>query len=195
MAGRNPNDAFRQFIEPLRDALSCVTQARLTTSRQRVYAVNTTYTVALNDMNPVRLPSTAGTEPVYMSVGQQVRIIQTDDPADPRGPYTIRTVEYFYDLRSDEDTELLMFHWTPEAEGDGIITFPHLHVGSALISRQAPLRPRDFHKIHIPTGRLSVEAIIRLAINEFGTRPLKANWAAELARTEAAFLNWRTRAF
>jgi len=193
VAGRNPNAAFQQFIDPLRSALNCVTQERLTASRQHTYEVGTIYSVLLNDLNPVRLRTAAGILPVYMSVGQQVRIIKTEEPADPRGPYKIQIVEYFYDLRSDDHTELLTFHWTPEAEGDGVVTFPHLHAGSAIIAQDAPIRPRDFHKIHIPTGRVSVEAIIRLAITEFGAIPLKRNWVDELNRTEAAFLNWRTR--
>ena len=193
MAGRNPNEAFRQFITPLREALSCVTERRLTTSHQRSYATNTIYSVVLNDMDPVRLKSDGIATPVYISIGQNIRVIETGDQEDPRGPYKVQTVEYFYDLRADTNTELLTFHWTPEAKGDGVVTFPHLHVERSLIAPTAPVRPRDFHKIHVPTGRVSVEAIIRLAITEFGAVPLKDDWAAVLDRTEAAFLAWRTR--
>lgn len=182
MAGRNPNEAFRNYIEPVRDALSYITQARLTASWHKSLAVNTLYTVALNDMDPVPLK---GTMPISLSAGQIIRIVKTDDPDDSREPFEIQTVQYFYDLLTSDSKEILGFHWTPEERGDGVVAYPHLHVGSVMIDRTAPIRPTNFHKAHIPTGRVSMTSIVRLTIDEFGVTPLRIDWQAILGTSEA----------
>ena len=81
----------------------------------------------------------------------------------------------------------------PEATGINEVTFPHLHIGSALLAGQTAIRPGDLHHAHIPTGRVSLEAVVRLAITEFGVKPRMGNWEEILQRTEAAFQQWKTR--
>jgi hypothetical protein len=74
-----------------------------------------------------------------------------------------------------------------------MIRFPHLHIGPALLGDQDVLRPKDLHHAHIPTERVSLEAIVRLAITEFGVTPIKAGWEALLEQSEEAFRQNRTR--
>jgi hypothetical protein len=69
-----------------------------------------------------------------------------------------------YELSPEDDREILRFYRTPDATGDTDVTFPHLHIGRAVIGGQAAIRPRDLHKAHIPTGRVALPAIVRLAI-------------------------------
>jgi hypothetical protein len=49
----------------------------------------------------------------------------------------------------------------------------------------------DVSRVHIPTGRITLEAVIRLAIEEFETPPLRADWSAILDESQAAFEQWR----
>lgn len=167
----------------MREALHCVTRARLTLREPTRLAPDTRYSLAPNDLNPVQL---TGASRLRLSVGQIIRIVETG-PNSPGGPVTVTTVEYFYQLATREDQEILSFHWTPEAAGASMVTFPHLHIGRAPISGQAVLRPDDLHKAHIPTGRISLEAVIHLAITEFQVRPLRRNWEEILRGTEDAF--------
>ena len=51
----------------------------------------------------------------------------------------------------------------------------------------------DLDKKHVPTGRVSLESIVRMLINEFGAQARYGDWAARLARTEAAFRQRRTQ--
>jgi hypothetical protein len=37
------------------------------------------------------------------------------------------------------------------------------------------------HRAHIPTGIISLPAVIRLAISEFGVTPLRDDWQVRLA--------------
>lgn len=193
MAGRTPGDAYRNYIEPMREALHCITQVPITVRENKRLQIDTPYSAALNNMDPVPL---RGGVPLHLTVGQTIRIIRTDDPEDIRGPFKVRTIDYFYLLATEADDEILSFQWTPEATAAGVVnavSFPHLHVGPAMIGEAPAIRPKNLHKAHIPTGRISLEAFIRLAIVEFDVRPLKQDWDTVLQRTETAFMEWKTR--
>ena len=189
MAGKNPSEAYRRYIDPLRQALQCITLTRLTLRERTKFATGVPYTVALNDMDPVPLK---GEIPILLAVGQIVRIIETER-GDPRGPFRISTVQYFYQFSTPENHEVLSFHWTPEGSGANVVTFPHLHIGPAIVSGQTTIRPDDLHKAHIPTNRVSLESVVRLAIVELRVEPLQVKWADILQRSEDAFVQWKIR--
>lgn len=180
MAGRTPDDAYRTYVDPIADALRCVTQKRVLRPEQSKLTSNVAYGLSLNDMEPVPLK---GEWAVTLTVGQRVRIDAVDRDA-PRGPFVVRLIQYLYSFAATEGTEILGFHWTPDAIGQNVITVPHLHIGRALTAGQAAIRPFDFHKAHIPTGHVSVAAIVRLAIAEFGVTPLRPDWERVLERAE-----------
>lgn len=48
------------------------------------------------------------------------------------------------------------------------------------------------HKYHIPTGRVSLEDVLRLAIAEFGVQGQRADWREVIGGTQAKFEQWRT---
>jgi hypothetical protein len=52
-------------------------------------------------------------------------------------------------------------------------------------------RPVDLTKLHIPTGRVSVEAVVRLAIEEFDVVPQRDDWEAVITASEDAFDRYR----
>jgi hypothetical protein len=91
---------------------------------------------------------------------------------------TWRVSSRAYDYRVDgqDGAELLSWHWHPAA------TFkrPHLHV-AALDRRK-----------HLPTGRVSLEAVLRLLLVEFDVRPRRGDWEGVLAAGETAFERSRT---
>ncbi|MBA2278253.1 MAG: hypothetical protein H0W06_10875 [Chloroflexia bacterium] len=99
--------------------------------------------------------------------------------------YAIQLVAYFYEFATPNGREVMSFHWTPEAPDPTAIRFPHVHIGPALLGGQTVLRPGDLHRAHIPTGRISLPAVIRLAISEFRVFPLLDDWEFRLSATEA----------
>lgn len=192
MAGRTPGDAFERYVERLRESLHCVTPVRLTLRERGTLRVDVPYSVALNEMRPVRLQANP---PIYLVAGQVARVRPVDDP---RGPFKVRTDSYFYAIHvagsvNGATAEALAFQWTPDATGVSEVGFPHLHIGAVLVAGQTALRPGSLHKAHIPTGRVSVEAVIRLAIREFGAKPLVSNWEEVLDRNEEESVRWKTR--
>jgi hypothetical protein len=96
----------------------------------------------------------------------------------------VETISRFYSLLTSDAIEILTFQWTPETTNGK--PFPHLHVGRAVVSDSTRILPDRFHKVHVPTGHVTLAAVIRLAIEEFGVRPLTRRWRATLERAEHA---------
>lgn len=145
------------------------------------------YTVALNGMDPVRL---SGELSLFLTVGQTITLIGLEAD-DPRRRFNVQTASYLHAISTIEGQELLAFHWNPQ-EHPGAIAFPHLHLGSALLGTHPPFLPTTLHKAHIPTGRVSLEPIVRLAITEFGVKPLKLGLEDILQTDEATFARHNT---
>lgn len=83
------------------------------------------------------------------------------------------TVGYQYQLHTDDDEEILAYHWHPEDSGPD---HPHLHISSGA----GTLRP-EFHRAHLPTGELPLEDFLAFVIRDFAVRPLRADYVAVLA--------------
>lgn len=164
-------------------ALRCVSHSRLSLDRQvvlRDLAINTDYALAVRNAEPIAL---RGSIPMTLSIALRFRILEN---RGAQYPYTIATSKYFYALGTPESSEILAFHWSPDAIGLGNVAFPHLHVGRAVVSDASQILPRTFHKVHVPTGFVSMPSVIRLAITEFGVRFLRPNWQSVLDEAETA---------
>jgi hypothetical protein len=109
-----------------------------------------------------------------------------------RGPWKVSTAGWWYTLTDGDQHELLAFHWHPDDHGP--ITWPHLHLPGYLHLPGCD-RPADLTKAHVPTGRVSIESVLRLAIDHFGAEPLPERiqtWRGTFADTERSFEQWRT---
>jgi hypothetical protein len=140
LVGRTPHEAAAGYADQVRAALHCVTQVRLTLRRPATAAPRNPCALALNDLNPVAL---RGPFRLRLTVGEVVRVGAASEI--PGGDYRVDLVAYFYQLQTRDDRELFGFHWTPEAGGPAVVTFPHLHVGRVLLAGQTVLRPDDLH--------------------------------------------------
>jgi hypothetical protein len=81
--------------------------------------------------------------------------------------WTIAPTSYRFQLNEEAGSEILAYHWHPDARSP--ITTPHLHVAST--------HPRfDLGKAHLPTGIVPLQAVIRCLITEFGVEPLRRDW-------------------
>jgi hypothetical protein len=136
--------------------------------------IGTSHTIALNNMAPTAL---RGAIPISISIALEFRILKRRETLDP---FTVARTKYFYVLATPTGQEVLAFHWAPDAIGQGEVTFPHVHVGRAVVTDATQVLPRTFHKVHIPTGFVTIGSVIRLAIVEFGVRPLRPDWQAVL---------------
>jgi hypothetical protein len=93
---------------------------------------------------------------------------------------------YQYRLLDSEERELLVYHWQP---GDAFAgpDHPHAHVSAALSARisAAETETIDLDGRHVATGRVSLEAFVRMLIEEFGVAPQRSDWRQSLERAKA----------
>jgi len=62
-----------------------------------------------------------------------------------------------------------------------------LHIGPA-----AGLRFKPLQGAHVPTSRIALEEVLRMAIVELGARPRRKDWQQVFERTQAGYEDWRT---
>lgn len=170
--------AVQNVLDPLQLALSCVTQAVINV-RGGYHPAPEPHVLLLGDGGPVRLP---GDPALALSLLQRYRIVKA---TEPHGHWKVTTSAYAYTLETEGGSELIAYHWHPNERS--AVTFPHLHLGAgALIGRP------EFTKAHLPTGRVAIEDVLRLAIREFGVHPRRDDWETLLGYTRAAYDEWRT---
>lgn len=96
------------------------------------------------------------------------------------GSWKVRTTAYFHALENEGGMEIVAYHWHPG--GESAVRFPHLHIergiGAAL---------GEVHRYHFPTGRVALEAVLRLAVREFGAEPQRGDWSEVLDESQSAF--------
>jgi hypothetical protein len=103
-----------------------------------------------------------------------------------RGPWTTTTTEYIYEVSDERDDLIAAWHWHPESGRAGDeAPGPHIH---AYGDRET----LTLHKLHLPTGRVSLEALVRFLIEDFGVIPRRGDWRTVLSRHEETFRQLRS---
>lgn len=85
-----------------------------------------------------------------------------------------------------DNAEVMLFHWLPD--GRCSTKRPHVHVGQSQLSRDAVFT----RKQHIPTGRVSIEEVVLMLIEELNVVSLKGDYRAVLEEGHARFCKFRT---
>lgn len=158
-----------------------MTQDVLQVKRDGYWPAEAPHAVTLRSGQPVALRGDVG---LHLRVTQHYRIIE-DPELGERGPFKCSTTAYWYSLENEQESEILAYQWHPD--GSSAITWPHLHIGEAGHVGWPHLR-----EAHLPTGRVALEEVLRLAIHEFAVEPLRNDWEEVLARTKGAYEAWRT---
>lgn len=102
----------------------------------------------------------------------------------PVGSARATTTMYQYQVL-DHAAPLLEFHYHPGETVD----FCHIHVA------HNPRGWEDFHKVHVPSGRVSLEDVILMLVDDFPVR-IKRGGRAVLEANRAEFesnLTWSGR--
>lgn len=172
MIGRTPAEAARSFREAVQQAMSCVSAGVVLIDPGGHTASDTPGSLSLSE-NPVRLP---GDHRISLGVDYFFRV---EGNAELRPLWRVRIVTYFLTLLDADLREIVAYHWHPE--GRSHETEPHLHLGAGAGS----LRP-ELSRAHLPTARIAVQDVLRLAVEAFDVRPRRRDWADVLARTRAA---------
>jgi hypothetical protein len=116
------------------------------------------------------LERTEGRLPITLELIHSYNVVEA---GGERGPWRASTTEWIYEISDSSDQLIVAFHWHPNS---GRVTWPHIHAHGMHGSVQ-------LHRLHPPTGRVSIEAVVLFMI----VAPRRKHWRDVLARREEAF--------
>jgi hypothetical protein len=167
--GQNPIDALAEYVEPIRKSLECVTSDKLAYLKPKE---GITQVFAFQEIGGARVRSVAGA--AYRVTVRHNFVI------DQKGvrSFKVRTLEYRYALDLESAgrgvDEVFAYHWHPS----GPHKFPHVHVTG---------KDPSFHKVHLPTSRISLEDFVRCLIEDFGIPARKRAYKSLLDQNRRRF--------
>lgn len=170
MPGRTAAEARRNFVDPLQKCLSCLTRERIFV-RSSPRGDGAEEALTLSSDGWVRLHAAQGN--IQLQLTQQFHVWQDD-----QSRWRVSTDAYAYTLDDDGGQELAAWHWHPRSS-----PHPHLHV------------KQSFEHAHLPTGRVSIESVLRLLLTDLGVRPIsdhEHDYLQVLDRSESPFIDERT---
>jgi hypothetical protein len=123
--------------------------------------------------------------------GQTVEAMKIKDGKN-MGSYKLRTLEYRYRIQEEEGPRALaLVRWEYKRVGPSLAGHPrhHLHV-SCTLSFGKDAACLDLKKVHLSTGWVTIEEVIRFIINELQHRPPCGDrWPAVIHKSETLFFD------
>lgn len=158
--------------------MSCVAHAKITLSPGGWGEPGKVHGLTLNNDQPVKLKCHPA---LMLRVGMLYEIVRTERG---RPPWRVSTRGYAYEMQAASGELVWSYHWHPSTQVAG----PHAHLGHTQLADDAVLS----QKAHYPTGRVSLESVIRACITEYRVAPLRDDWDKTLALREGDFQVYRT---
>ena len=147
------------FQDPLQRAFACVTKA-VPRSQGGYHVSPEPHAITLGTGGTrVRL---SGASRVHIRFTQFYRIVPVDES---RHSWQVVATSYFYALDDADQREIIAFHWHPDRRSD--VTEPHLHLGPG-----ARIGYDRLHRAHIPTGHVTIQDVLHLAVSDLGVEPI-----------------------
>jgi len=179
LSGRTPHEAVRSFLAPLKAVLGCITSEGFVARGPRAAGIQ--QVAQFQNGFAILIRGTGQTLSFELYHRYVVRQVEGG-----RGPWTASTAEYIYDVRNHHRNRIAAWHWHPSTrQGDDQAPGPHIHAYGAH-------ETLTLHKLHLPTGRVSIEAVVRFLIEDLDVVPLRDDWRAILDRHEERFRQVRT---
>jgi hypothetical protein len=134
-------------------------------------------------------------EPIAVSVGRgfYLYLAQTLKIVKEGGRHRLRTMAYSYritDGPTRQDKWLIRWEYNSREHLVALHPRHHCHIPADVSFRNQTL---SLHKLHLASGWVTVEEVIRFLINELGVKPKNKNWDNLLHDSEKAFRRWTAR--
>jgi hypothetical protein len=184
LVGRRTEEALDAFLDRVRHTAACITALPILINRTGDPGQPYEARFAPRG-GPARLRTDSGRRIIFFEFTFSLNVVQ---PVDPRTNQAVNLVSYEQRILDRDDREILAFHWHPSGLSD--ITDPHMHLSSRLnpIEMGRNQEPLPLADMHIPTGFVTLEDVVRLLISEFGIRPRHTGWDAILRANRALAL-------
>jgi hypothetical protein len=124
---------------------------------------------------------------IHLYLGQTIEAVRKGDEIRPR------TLAYAYRIAEGPelaDRWMVRWEYNSRERLDALHPRHRCHLpGSVQVGR----REMRLDKLHIPTGWVTVEEVIRFLIHELKVKPLSKDWDTRLIRSEEQFRRWTSR--
>jgi hypothetical protein len=183
LLGSSPDEIFRRFKDHLSTLLNkTVAQAPLSlfVVKPRVF-----------------LGFRQNERPVCVKVGRGYHLFigQTLEAVQEGKQFRLRTLAYAYRIAEGPSfDDRCLFRWEYNAREYKESLAPRHHVHLPVTLSCFGTRNLNAAKLHIPTGWITVEEIIRFLIHELGVKSQSKKWDALLCDSEQKFKEWTGRA-
>lgn len=178
--GRTPADCVNTFR---RHVAQLVSKTITTRFPVRVIERAPRMIMSLSD-GAAPLPLDTNVGRVFFSLGQALEAVREDD-----GAFRLRTLEYWYRVQETADPKGHAFlRWEYMRPRSVAIAGPPRHHLHARATVPVAAENLDLNKVHVPTGWVTIEEVIRFLIHELGVKPpCGKSWPSVLAESEDAF--------
>jgi hypothetical protein len=186
LTGDRPGDVFRQFRDHISRLLNqTITDAplSLTHVKDRPYAQ-----FAFRDESNVAMAAPLFSGGLFLAVAQDLAVEQQPDKT-----WRLRTVRYSYhvlDGSSPDSGWIIRWEYVSHSRRRDEHPRHHVHIPTVL---DTPAGKIDLNKLHLSTGWVTIEEVIRFLIAEVGVKPKAENWDEELIKSEELFRGWTGR--
>ena len=160
--GRTYAEAVANYQHGIQRVVSCLTPSVVDVAGG-YHPSPTPHRLTMNDGQPVALN---GPSQLMLRLQQYYRV---DETGSASGRWRVAVLEYYYSVHDAEEKEVLLYHYHPRS-GSSIIT-PHLHLRPG-----AQVGRADVRDAHLPTGNVSLNAVLRVLIEEMGVQSRRPDW-------------------
>lgn len=163
IGGRTPRDCFDQFEAYVRELVSkCLGPQYIACLQSGNEAI-----LSFRDSTSVKgVPLQTAQGRVYLFMWQQLEAVEQADKT-----FTLVTRQYKYRVQETEsysmNTALLRFEYSHEPHPEG---YPRHHVQMPVELKSESIGTLDFNKLHLPTGWVTMEEVLRFLIADLGVR-------------------------
>jgi hypothetical protein len=187
----SPEEAIQAFHDHLntllRDTITSITLRQTRTPDGAIFQFPDKRCVPLSDG-------------FHLYVGQTVAVVKEkyrDRTKKERTGYRVRTLAYQYRLSEGQSLDdPYVIRWEYNAREHQTGTFPrhHVHIPVALHCFQEPnTRELNLKQLHVSTGYVTLEEVIRFLLSELGLRARNRRWDNLLRKSERQFRVWTRR--
>lgn len=181
ITGRKLSECFQRFETHLGELVAATVTTKYHLARVSRRG-KTLMAISFRQNGPVAIPIETRYGRLFFYLGQLLEAVQEED-----GKYRLRTVEYWYGIQESADMKaesLMRWEYVSDAPKDGFCRH-HVQVPAKLTAPDGRL---DLNKIHLPTGWVTIEEVIRFLIVDLGVKPPCGDeWCGKLEASERKF--------
>lgn len=173
ITGKTPKECYQAF----REHVAKVMAATLTKETIAIDTQSGQVSIGFAIGQPVALNSRSLGK-VYFGFSQALNTVSLS-----KREHRLRTVGYWYRLQGEPGPKArALIRWEYEHSDPARPKFARHHVQLA-----AAIDTMDLNRLHIPSGRVPFEEVIRFLIHDLEIEPLARDWARTLAESERTF--------